>query len=88
MALNRFIKRVQFRREPRLARKCWAYWVRWPTAAPPAGRGSRRLTVNIDVSVTVSEKSCFRQAPTRTGYAYGGARTNRCRGRHCAFVAQ
>ena len=63
-------------------------WVRWPTAAPPAGRGSRRLAMKIDVSVAVSEKSCFRQAPTRTGCTYGGGRTNRCRGRHCALVAQ
>ena len=62
-------------------------WVRWPTATPSAGRGSRRLTMNIDVSVAVSEKSCFRQAPTRTGCAYGGALTNRCRGRHFALVA-
>ena len=63
-------------------------WVRWPTAVPPAGRGSRRLTMNIDMSVAKSEKSCFRQAPTRTGSAYGGALTRRCRGRHCALVTQ
>ena len=63
-------------------------WVRWPTAVPPAGRGSRRFTMKIDVSVAVSEKSCCRQASARTGCAYGGTRTNRCRGRHCALVAQ
>ena len=44
--------------------------------------------MNIDVSVAVSEKSCCRQASARTGCAYGGGRTNRCRGRHCALVAQ
>ena len=63
-------------------------WARWPTATPSAGRGSWRLAMDIDVSVAVSEKSCCRQAPARTGCAYGGARTNRCRGRHCALVAQ
>ena len=63
-------------------------WARWPTATPSAGRGSWRLAMDIDVSVGVSEKSCCRQAPTRTGCAYGGALTNRCRGRHCALVAQ
>ena len=66
----------------------FGYVGRWPTAAPPAGRGSQRLTMNIDMSVAVSEKSCFRQAPTRTGCAYGGALTRRCRGRHCALVTQ
>ena len=65
----------------------WPSWVRWPIATPSVGRGSRRLTMNFNVSVAVLEKSCFRQAPTRTGYAYGGARTNRCRDRHFALVA-
>ena len=44
--------------------------------------------MDIDVSVAVSEKSCFRQAPTRTRCAYSRALTNRCRGRHRALVAQ
>ena len=66
----------------------FGYVGRWPTATPSAGRGSRRFNMNIDVSVAVSEKSCFRQASTRTGCAYGGALTKRCRGRHCALVAQ
>ena len=63
-------------------------WVRWPTATPFLGLGSRRLTMNINVSVAVSEKSCTCQASTRAGCSSGGARTVCCRGRHCALVAQ